>query len=57
MFYVTGYAAKKQGQNFNLSAILAEGFAYHVNHPNADYLDRMRDNQRLMLEMERLAWR
>ncbi|PSR77379.1 hypothetical protein PHLCEN_2v7930 [Hermanssonia centrifuga] len=48
-FYVTGYAAKKQGRNFNTSAILAEGFAYHVQHPNADYMDQLRHNQRLML--------
>ncbi len=48
-FYVTGYAAKKQGRNFNTSAILAEGYAYHIKHPNPNYINRIRHNQRLML--------
>ncbi|PSS19942.1 hypothetical protein PHLCEN_2v3115 [Hermanssonia centrifuga] len=48
-FYVTGYAAKKQGRNFNTSAILAEGYASHLKRPNPEYVDRIRHNQRLML--------
>ncbi|THG93982.1 hypothetical protein EW026_g7391 [Hermanssonia centrifuga] len=48
-FYVTGYAAKKQGRNFNTSAILADTYAYHQNHPNPNYVDELRDNQRLLL--------
>ncbi|KAM6489327.1 hypothetical protein JOM56_014470, partial [Amanita muscaria] len=48
-YYVTSYAAKKQGRHFNLSAILAEGFAFHLDHPNAEYLHDLRENQRLLL--------
>ena len=48
-YYVTSYAAKKQDKDFNTSAILAEGYAYHLNHPRADYIDSIRDNQRLLL--------
>lgn len=48
-FYVTCYAAKKQGKHFNLSAILADGFAFHLDHPNPEYFDNIRDNQRLLL--------
>lgn len=49
MFYVTTYAAKKQGKNFNTSAVLAQGYAYHLEHPNAEYLDSVLDGQRLLL--------
>ncbi|KAM6488771.1 hypothetical protein JOM56_015776 [Amanita muscaria] len=48
-FYVTSYAAKKQGKHFNLSAILADGFAFHLDHPHPDYLDDLRHSQRLLL--------
>ncbi|THG94190.1 hypothetical protein EW026_g7232 [Hermanssonia centrifuga] len=48
-YYVTSYAAKKQGRGFNMSAILAEGYAYHVQHPRADYVDSLRDIQRLLI--------
>lgn len=46
-FYVTMYAAKKQGKNHNMSAILAKGFAYHSEHTS--YLDSLKDQQRLLL--------
>ncbi|KAM6491259.1 hypothetical protein JOM56_013498, partial [Amanita muscaria] len=48
-FYVTSYAAKKQGKHFNMSAVLADGFAFHLNHPRSAYLEDIRDNQRLLL--------
>ncbi|KAM6490373.1 hypothetical protein JOM56_014137 [Amanita muscaria] len=48
-FYVTSYAAKKQGKHFNLSAILADGFAFHLNHPRPEYIEDIRQNQRLLL--------
>ena len=48
-FYVTSYAAKKQGKNHNMSAIMAQGFAYHLDHPKAAYVDELRDQHRLLL--------
>ncbi|THG93269.1 hypothetical protein EW026_g7927 [Hermanssonia centrifuga] len=48
-YYVTSYAAKKQGRGFSMSAILAQGYAYHVQHPRADYVDSLRDTQRLLI--------
>ncbi|KAM6489673.1 hypothetical protein JOM56_012875, partial [Amanita muscaria] len=48
-FYVTSYAAKKQGKHFNLSSILADAFAFHVNHPQPDHINDIRDRQRLLL--------
>jgi hypothetical protein len=47
-FYVTSYATKKQAKTHSLSAIMAKGYNYHLNHPNRDYLDHIRDNQRLL---------
>lgn len=46
-FYVTSYAAKKQGKMSNMSAVLARGYAYHLEH--STYVDSLRDNQRLMI--------
>jgi hypothetical protein len=48
-FYVTSYAAKKQGKNYNLSAVMADGYAYHLDHPKPEYNDKIRDQQRLLL--------
>ncbi|PSR82814.1 hypothetical protein PHLCEN_2v5968 [Hermanssonia centrifuga] len=48
-FYVTSYAAKKQGRNFNMSAILAEGYTYHMKYPRAKYVDSLRDMQQLLI--------
>jgi hypothetical protein len=47
-FYVTSYATKKQAKTHSLSAIMAKGYNYHLSHPNHGYLDRIRDNQRLL---------
>lgn len=48
-FYVSSYAGKKQGKNFNMSAVLADGYAYHEKHPKPEYLSNLREQQRLML--------
>ena len=47
-YYVTNYAAKKQGKTYNLSAILAKGYAYHLKRPST-YIADLRDQQRLLL--------
>jgi len=46
-FYVTTYQTKKQGRSYNMSAVLAKGFAYHTQQ--STYLDSIRDQQRLLL--------
>jgi len=46
-YYITSYQTKKQGRNYNMSAVLAKGFAYHVRHTS--YNESLRDHQRLML--------
>ena len=48
-FYVTSYAAKKQGKNYNVSAVFADGYAYHLEHPKPEYVDSIRDQQHLLL--------
>lgn len=48
-FYVTSYAAKKQGWNYNVSAVMADGYAYHLDHPKPKYFDSIRDQQQLLL--------
>lgn len=52
--YTTTYAAKKQGRNYNASAIMAKAYAYHLEHLQANggfesYLEGIRDVQRLLL--------
>jgi hypothetical protein len=46
---VTTYAAKKQHKTHNLSAIMADGYAYHLTHLDSKYIDNLRDTQRLLL--------
>jgi hypothetical protein len=48
-FYITMYATKKQGKSYNLSGVMAEGLAYHVQHPNATYLEDLRKQQSQLL--------
>jgi len=48
-FYVTSYAAKKQGKSHNLSAIMANAYAYHVNHPNPKYVNTLQKQQEHLL--------
>jgi hypothetical protein len=50
--YTMLYALKKQGRNYNSSAIMAKGYAYHLDqlqHSDQTYLDGLRDVQRLLL--------
>ena len=46
-FYVSFYAAKKQGKNFNTSAVMVKGYAYHTNH--SEYIDNLHDKQWLLI--------
>ncbi|TFY81855.1 hypothetical protein EWM64_g2158 [Hericium alpestre] len=46
-FYVTGYSAKKQGKNHNVSALVAKGHAFHVER--SEYIDNLLDDQRKLL--------
>ncbi|KAF9239983.1 hypothetical protein BU15DRAFT_46161, partial [Melanogaster broomeanus] len=49
-FYVTSYEMKKQGKNYNMSAVMAKGYTDHVERQkNAQYLQGLRDQQRLLL--------
>lgn len=48
-FYVSSYTGKKQGKNYNLSAIMANTFAYHEAHPNPQYVHDLQERQRLLL--------
>ena len=48
-FYITMYATKKQGKTYNLSAVMAQGLAYHIQHPNPSYLDDLRKQQSQLL--------
>ena len=50
--YTTLYLAKKQGKNYNASAVMAKGYAYHLDHlsdRDDSYIDDIRDVQRLLL--------
>ena len=44
-FYVSSYAAKKQGRTYNLSSIMASTYAYHLKYPNPRHIESLRDNQ------------
>lgn len=46
-FYITSYQTKKQGRNFNMSAVLSKGFAYHIKRTS--YNESLQDQQRLLL--------
>lgn len=46
-WYITGYSAKKQGHYHNLSAVMAQGHAYHLTR--TDYRDSLMDDQRKLL--------
>lgn len=48
-FYITSYTAKKQNHNYGMSAIMVQGLAYHLQHPRPEYLDDIREDQRLLL--------
>ena len=46
-FYITSYSTKKQNQIHNLSAIMAKGYTYHMEHSH--YLEDVHDNHHLLL--------
>ncbi|KAI6002078.1 hypothetical protein EDD15DRAFT_2473339 [Pisolithus albus] len=46
-FYITSYQMKKQGRTFNMSAVMAKAFAYHMQ--TSSYLDDLRNRQRLLI--------
>ena len=48
-FYVSSYAAKKQGKTYNLSSIMASTYAYHLKYPNDAYVDNIRNEQNALL--------
>ena len=47
-FYVSLYTGKKQGKNYNLSAVMADMFAYHVAHPISKYMQDLLEQQQLL---------
>lgn len=46
-FYITSYQTKKQGRNYNMSAVLAKGFTYHDKRTS--YHETLHDQQWLLL--------
>ncbi|KAI9069200.1 hypothetical protein FKP32DRAFT_1608522 [Trametes sanguinea] len=48
-FYVSSYASKKQGRNYNMSAVLAKGFAYDAEHQRPEYKEDLRERQCLLI--------
>jgi Helitron helicase-like domain at N-terminus len=48
-YYVTTYAAKKQGRSYNLSAVLANGFNYHEKNPITQYISQLKENSRILI--------
>jgi hypothetical protein len=48
-YYVTTYAAKKQGQSYNLAAVLAKGVNYHQKNPISQYISQLKENSRLLI--------
>lgn len=53
-FYTTLYSSKKQNRYNNISAIMAKGYAYHLEHlastsKGSDYVDELRNTQRLLI--------
>ena len=48
-YYVTTYAAKKQGRSYNSSAVFAKAFDYHINHAQSEYVGQLKENARLLV--------
>ncbi|EMD37981.1 hypothetical protein CERSUDRAFT_72611 [Gelatoporia subvermispora B] len=46
-YYICKYTLKPQVQHFNLSALMAKGYAYHLER--SSYTDTLRDHQQLLL--------
>jgi hypothetical protein len=47
--YSIKYGTKAQGKHYNMSAVLAKGYAYNAAYPNPAYVDKLREQQRLMV--------
>lgn len=47
VFYVTNYAAKKQGRSYNVSALMEMGLKYHFEHSHE--VEEMRERNRYLL--------
>ncbi|PPQ74787.1 hypothetical protein CVT24_003726 [Panaeolus cyanescens] len=52
--YTTTYAAKKQGKNYNASAIMAKAYGYHIDRlshgeDTDNYIANIRDIQRMLI--------
>jgi hypothetical protein len=48
-YYVSSYAAKKQGRNDNTSRAMSRGFAYHLEHPNPEYETQLKRQAKLLI--------
>ena len=48
-YYVTTYAAKKQGRSYNPSAVFAKAFDYHIDHTQSQYVGQLKENARLLV--------
>ena len=48
-YYVTSYAAKKQGKSSNTSKAMTRGFAYHIEHPNPEYATELKRQSKLLI--------
>ncbi|KAF8416206.1 hypothetical protein L210DRAFT_3616285 [Boletus edulis BED1] len=49
MWYTTGYQSKKQGKNYNVSALMAKTLLYHETRIDADRRDNILDQNRLLV--------
>ncbi len=65
MWYSTMYQSKKQGKNYNLSALMVKAFMYHDSKHDSDEMAYIEDHNRVLLfrcehainqEMELSAW-
>jgi hypothetical protein len=48
-YYVTTYAAKKQGQAYNVAAVLTKGYNYHQEHPISEYVSQLKESSRMLI--------
>lgn len=48
-FYIGAYALKKQQDSSSISAIIADGYAYHCANLKQEYVHDVREQQRLLL--------
>jgi Helitron helicase-like domain at N-terminus len=48
-YYVTTYVAKKQGQAYNVAAVLTKGFNYHKEHPLPEYISQLKESSCMLI--------